>query len=67
MRWTGHVAQIGVKRNSFRILVWKPEGKRPLRRQRRRWVDNIKIDLTYDRMEWIGSIWLRIGSSGGLL
>jgi hypothetical protein len=41
MRWAGQ----GAKRNSYRILVGKPEGKRPLRRPRRRWVDNINIDL----------------------
>jgi hypothetical protein len=39
------LARMGRKRNSYRILVGKPEGKRPLRRQRRRWEDNIKIDL----------------------
>jgi hypothetical protein len=41
----GYVAQMGENRNAYRILVGKPEGKRPLRRPRRRWVDNIKIDL----------------------
>jgi hypothetical protein len=45
MRWTEHVARMGEKRNAYRILVGKPEGKRPLRRPRRRWVDNIKMDL----------------------
>jgi hypothetical protein len=45
MRWEGHVARIGEKRNVYRILVGKPEGKRPLGRPRRRWVDNIKMDL----------------------
>jgi hypothetical protein len=56
-------------RNAYRILVGKPEGKRPLGRPRRMWVDNIKIDLKRDRMGWlwIRSIWLRIGTSGGLL
>jgi hypothetical protein len=43
MRWAGHVARIW--RNAYRILVGKPEGKRPLGRQRRRWVDSIKMDL----------------------
>jgi hypothetical protein len=46
MRWEGHVARMGEKRNAYRILVGTPEGKRPLGRPRRRWVDNIKIDLT---------------------
>jgi hypothetical protein len=45
MRWTGHVARMGEKRNAYRLLVGKPEGKRPLRRPRRRRVYNIKMDL----------------------
>jgi hypothetical protein len=45
MRWAGHVARMEEKRNAYRILVEKPEGKRPLRRPRCRWVDNIKIYL----------------------
>jgi hypothetical protein len=45
MRWAGHVARMGAKRNACRILVGMPEGKRPLGRPRRRWVDNIKMDL----------------------
>jgi hypothetical protein len=45
MRWTGQVARIGAKRNAYRILVGNPEGKSPLGRPRRRWVDNFKIDL----------------------
>jgi hypothetical protein len=45
MRWAGHVARMGEKRNVYRLLVGKPEGKRPLGRPRRRWIDNIKIDL----------------------
>jgi hypothetical protein len=45
MRWAGHVARLGEKRNAYRILVGKSEGKRPLERPRRRWVDNIKIVL----------------------
>jgi hypothetical protein len=45
MRWAGHVARMGERRNAYRILVVKPEGKRPLGRPRRRWVDNIKMDL----------------------
>jgi hypothetical protein len=57
----------GEKRNVSRILVGKPEGKRPLGRPRCRWVDNIKMDLRYDGMVWTGSSWLRIGTSGGLL
>jgi hypothetical protein len=45
MRWAGHVARMGEKRNAYRILVGKPEVKRPLGIPRRRWVDNIKMDL----------------------
>jgi hypothetical protein len=43
MRCAGHLARMGEKRNEYRILVGKPEGKRPLERPRRRWVGNIKI------------------------
>jgi hypothetical protein len=52
MRWAGHVARVGVKRNACRILVGKPEGKRPLTRPRRKCEDNIKVDVT--EMEWVG-------------
>jgi hypothetical protein len=45
MRWAGHVPRIGETRNAYRILVAKPEGKRPLGRPRHRWVAKIKIDL----------------------
>jgi hypothetical protein len=45
MRWAGHVARMGEKRNAYRILVGIPEGKSPLGRSRRRWMDNIKMDL----------------------
>jgi hypothetical protein len=45
MRWAGHVARMGEERNVYRLLVGKPEGRRPLRRPRRRWMDNIKMDL----------------------
>jgi hypothetical protein len=56
MRWAGHVARMGEKRNAYRILVGKQKGKRPLGRPRRRWVDNIKIDLReigWDGIDWI--------------
>jgi hypothetical protein len=45
MRWAGHLAQMGEMRNVYRLLVGKAEGKRPLGRPRRRWIDNIKMDL----------------------
>jgi len=45
MRWAGHVARMGEDRGVHRVLVGKPEGNRPLGRPRRRWEDNIKMDL----------------------
>ena len=45
MRWAGHVARMGEERAVCRVLVGKPEGRRPLGRHRRRWVDNIRMDL----------------------
>jgi hypothetical protein len=45
MRWTGHATRMREKRNVYRLLVGKPEGKRPLVRPRRRWIDNNKMDL----------------------
>ena len=45
MKWAGHVARIGEGRGVHRVLVRKPEGKRPLGRPRRRWEDNIQMDL----------------------
>jgi hypothetical protein len=66
LRWAGHVARMGEKRNAYRLLVGKPEGKRPLVTPSRRWVDNIKMD--FGEMVWLvwGLIWLRIGTSGEL-
>jgi hypothetical protein len=57
MRWAGHVARMGEKRNVYTLLVAKPEGKRPLGRPRRRWIDNIKMDLLergWSVADWIG-------------
>jgi hypothetical protein len=54
MRWAGYGARMGEKRNACRIMLGKPEGKRPLGWQRRRWVDNIKMDLYRGRMGWYG-------------
>jgi hypothetical protein len=56
MRWTGHLAQFGEKRNAYGILVGKPERKRPLGRPRRRRVDNIKMDLR--ELGWGGMDWI---------
>jgi hypothetical protein len=56
MRWAGHVARMGEKRNAYRTLVGKPEGKRPLGGPRRRWVGNIKMDPRergWDGVDWI--------------
>jgi hypothetical protein len=56
MKWAGHVARMGERRGVYRVLVGKPEGKRPLRRPRRRWEDNIKMDLQElgcGSMDWI--------------
>ena len=57
MRWAGHVARTGEERGVYRILVGKPEGRRPLGRPRRRWVDNIRKDLQEvgcGYRDWIG-------------
>jgi hypothetical protein len=68
MRWAGHVARMGEVRGADNILVGRPEGTRPLGRPRRRWEDNIKMDLREMVLGmWIGFIWLRIGTGGGLL
>jgi hypothetical protein len=56
MRWAGHVACMGKKRSSYRILVGKPEGKRPLGIPKSQWQDNIKMDhrdLGWGGMHWI--------------
>jgi hypothetical protein len=55
MRWAGHVARMGEKGNIYRNLVGKPEGKRPVGRHRRRWEDNIKMDLR--QIGWGGMDW----------
>jgi len=57
MRWAGHVTLMGEERGVYRVLVWIPEGRRSLGRPRRRWVDNIRMDIqevgcVY--MDWIG-------------
>jgi hypothetical protein len=68
MRWAGHVARMGEGRGEYRILVGRPEGRRPLGRPRRRWEDNIKMDLQEVGWgAWTGLIWLRIGTGGGIL
>jgi hypothetical protein len=57
MRWASHVARRGEKRNAYRLLMGKPDGKRPLGRPRLRWVDNIRMDLGevgWGDVDWIG-------------
>jgi hypothetical protein len=68
MRWAGHVARMREGRNVYRVLVGRPEGKRPLGRPRRRWEDGIKLVPTEISWGvWSGFTWLRIGTVGGLL
>jgi hypothetical protein len=60
MRWAGHIARLGEERGVYRFLVENPEGKRPLGRPRRRWEDNIRIDLQEVGCGvWTGLGWLR--------
>jgi hypothetical protein len=57
MRWAGHVARLGERRNVYRLLAGKPEGKRPLGRSRRRWIDKIKmglVEIVLGGLDWIG-------------
>jgi hypothetical protein len=59
---------MGEGSGAYRILVGRPEGRRPVGRLRRRWEDNIKMDLQEVGWgAWTGLIWLRIGTGGGLL
>jgi len=67
MRWEGHVARMGEERGVHRVLVGKPEGKRPLGRLRPRWENNIKMDLEEVGGVETGWSWLRIGTDGGHL
>ena len=60
------VARMGERSGLFRALVGKSEGKKPLGRSRRRWEDNIKMDLQ-EVGAWTGSIWRRLGTGGGHL
>jgi hypothetical protein len=56
MSWAGHVAHMGENRNTYRVLVAKPEGKRVLEKPRRRWEDSIKRDLK--QIRWSGMVWI---------
>jgi len=65
MGWAGHVAFMVEWKGVYRVLVRKPEGKRSLGRPRRRWEDNIRMDLQEVGCGvWTGSSWLRIGTDG---
>jgi hypothetical protein len=61
MRWTGHVARMGEKRNAYRILVGKSEGKRPLGKPRHRWMDNVLMDLR--EIGWGGMDWIDLAQN----
>jgi hypothetical protein len=79
IRWVGHVARMGEGRGVYRVLVGRPEGKRPLGRPRRRWEDNIKMDLrevgidgtnwiqlSHDRVQWRAYVNTVIEPSGSI-
>jgi hypothetical protein len=63
MRWAGHIARMGEKRNVYRLLVGKPEGRRPLGG----WIILGCILERWDGVMWTGLVWLRIGTGGELL
>jgi hypothetical protein len=66
MRWAGRAAQKGEMKNMYKILVRKPEGKRPSGKLKCRWGD-IRMDLGKYGEVWTGFIWFRIRTNGGLL
>jgi hypothetical protein len=68
MRWVGHVTCMGEEWKVYKVLVGKSEGKKPLRRRKRRWEDVIRMDLREIGWGWwIGFSWLRTGIGGKLL
>ena len=68
MRWAGYVARMGDKIGAHRVLMGKPEGERPLGRPRRRWEEDIKMDLQeFGCGTWTRLILLSIGTGSGLL
>jgi hypothetical protein len=58
MRWAGHVASMGEERKVYKVLVGKPEGRRPLGRPRRRWEDGVRVDLREIGLEGVN--WIRL-------
>jgi hypothetical protein len=68
MKWVGHVVHMGERRGADKVLVGKPEGKRPRGRPRPRWEEILKwFYKKLDGETWTGLIWLRVGTGGGLL
>ena len=69
MRWAAHVARMCEERGVYRVLVGKPDGKKPLVRPSRRWVDNIRMDLQEVGCGYMGTglDWPRIETGGGRL
>jgi hypothetical protein len=68
LKLAGHVARMEERRVAYRVMMGKPEGRIPLGRQRRRFEDNLKMDLQkVVWWAWNGLIWLRVGTGGGLL
>jgi hypothetical protein len=67
MRWAEHVARMEEESKVYKVLVGKPEGKRPLERPRHRWEVGIRRDLMEIDWGWSGFNWLRTGTGGGLL
>jgi len=58
MRWAGHIARMEERRGVYRVLVVKPEGKIPFGRPRRRWEDNIRMDL--QEIIFVGTDWIKL-------
>jgi len=67
MRWTGHVARMGEEKGVYRVLVGKLEGRRPLGRPRRKWLDDIRMDLQEVECGYMDCIWPSIETGGGRL
>jgi hypothetical protein len=68
MRWAGNSAHVGKMKNAYKILVGKPEGKRPLERPKHRWEDNVKLGLK--EIGWDGEGWINVAqvvTNSGLL